>query len=319
MIWSPSIAKKLDEAVPPFENTPRDWSDVLARSNERTAKILHGRRKLLLGLAVTTVIATMLSLIVTLPSDHSSAAEAQSPPEIWAAIAASPSFAGNPAILGIRGDFSAVGGDPYGRLTVTVAMRASGARDRLVDMQHANWIALTAAAMYENEALQAGRSGLRAIVPRSRVESKEASGTVYLSLESGAISVSGDERPAVAPADLASAKARVLAKGASLPGVTSLKISLLDFGNSAAAEIRVVTSDGDAFYSTFAALSKLLNEQLAGALIGTELEVYDSAGSLVVYRSGSSLLDTGAVWGSRPWAMSLTAAGPLMGPAPSAR
>jgi DNA-directed RNA polymerase specialized sigma24 family protein len=116
-----------------------------------------------------------------------------------------------------------------------------------------------------------------------------------------------------------SAIARVLAKGASLPGVTSLKIALLRFGDSAAAEIHVVTNDGDTFSSTFGALSKLVNEQLGGALIGSELEVYDRAGGLVLYRSGSSLLETGAALGSRPWAMSLSAVGPLMGSTPSAR
>jgi len=39
MIWSPFIAKKLDEAVPPFADTPRDWNDVFARSKERVPRI----------------------------------------------------------------------------------------------------------------------------------------------------------------------------------------------------------------------------------------------------------------------------------------
>ena len=74
MSWSPSIAKKLDEAVRPFEDTPRDWNDVLARSGEARARVSRphvatrnwSRRRALVGIGQVAVIALWLLLVLTL-------------------------------------------------------------------------------------------------------------------------------------------------------------------------------------------------------------------------------------------------------------
>lgn len=74
MSWSPSIAKKLDEAVRPFENAPRDWNDVLARSGEAQVRVGRprlgsrnwSRRRVVVGIGQVAVIALWLLLVLTL-------------------------------------------------------------------------------------------------------------------------------------------------------------------------------------------------------------------------------------------------------------
>jgi hypothetical protein len=304
----------LDEAVPPFDNTPRDWNGVLARSAELRAGRHHvatlgWHRRALVGAVPAIVIALWLSLLVAFAPGRSSTAGSPSPPEIWKAIAASPSFAGNPEIFGIRGEFSEWDGDPYGELTVSVGIRAATGTRALGDprglsAQRANWLALTAAAIYENESRQAGRKGLSVIV--SEVESKNPDGTVALSRESHPANVSGAGRAIIAPADLLRARGRVLARGKDLPNVKSLSVSLPQFGHSAAAEVRVVTDDPDGFFFTYPRLSKILSDGFSSDLVGTKLEVYDTKGDPVLFLSDSSLLREGSVIGFRPWVSYLT-------------
>lgn len=309
----------MDEAVPSFDNTPRDWNDVLVRSGETRARAynhvatLGWRRRVLVGAVPAAVIALWLSLLVAFAPGRSSTVSSPSPPEIWKAIAASQPFAANPEIFGIRGQFSAVDGDPYGALKVTVGIRAAtGARalddPRALGTQRANWLALTAAAIYENESLQAGRRGLSMIV--SEVESKNPDGTVALSRESHPANVSPTSRAIIAPVDLSGARERVLTKSEALPYVKSLSVSLPRFGHSAAAEVRVVTDKPDAFFFTYPRLSKILSDGFSGALVGTKLEVVDTKGDPVLFLSDSSLLREASVIGFRPWAAYLSELNP---------
>ena len=255
------------------------------------------------------VIALWLSLLVAFAPGRSSTVGSPSPPEIWKAIAASQPFAANPEILGIRGQFSEVDGDPYGALRVTVGIRAATGA---LATQRANWLALTAAAIYENESLQAGRRGLSMIV--SEVESKNPDGSVALSRESHPANVSDTSRAIIAPADLSGARERVLAKSEALPYVKSLSVALPRFGHSAAAEVRVVTDRPDAFFFTYPRLSKILSDGFSSALVGTKLEVVDTKGDPVLYLSDSSLLREASVIGFRPWAAYLSELSP---PAPA--
>lgn len=316
MIWSPSIAKKLAEAVPPFEHAPRDWDDVLAREakNRRGAGRLGTalswpRRRALLAAVPVVVIGLWLSLILAFAPALSSGAGGPPPQEIWTAIAASPSFSENAGILAARGEFSKSEGDPYGELTVTLRIRtATGplAHDPdLLSPQGASWLGLMAAATYENEALKAGRSGLRVIT--TRIESESPDGTTVSSTSSDSVAVPGAAHPIVAPVDLAGARAGVLTKADRLPNVRSLDVSVLRYGHSAAAKVSVVANDPDDFSSTYPRLSKILSDEFANGLIGTRFEVYDLKGDLVLDLSSSPLLRERSVLGFRPWVGQLAA------------